>query len=82
MEKGHGFFRDGKGNKSSSRLIGVISIGYALLQSTMIIVLGHFESASIIATSAAASANFIAIAGPAMLYLYNNKKEELLDKVK
>jgi hypothetical protein len=82
MEKGYGFFRDAKGNRSSSRLIGVLSVGYALLQSTMIIILGHFETASIITTSAAASANFLAIAGPAMVYLYNNKKEELNGKVK
>ena len=75
--KGNGFFQDAKGNKSSSRLIGVASIAYALFQSTLIIVLGHFEATSIITTSAAASANFLAIAGPAMVYLYNNKKEEL-----
>ena len=76
METKHGFFTDSKGNKSSTRMIGVITTIYALLQSTLIILLGHVEDASVITTSAASSANFLAIAGPAMIYLYNNKKTE------
>lgn len=77
METTHGYFTDNKGNKSSTRIIGIITIVYALLQSTLIIILGHIEEASVVVTAAASSANFLAIAGPAMIYLYNNKKAEL-----
>lgn len=72
-----GFFEDGRGNKSSSRLIGFTTVLYALLQSTVIIVLGYLEGSSVIATAGASSANFAAIAGPAMVYLYSNKRREL-----
>jgi hypothetical protein len=77
MKTGYNFLEDEKGNKSSSRLIGVTAIVYALLQSTLILVFGHVEGASVIVTASASSANFLAIAGPAMVYLFNNKKEEL-----
>ena len=79
---GFGFFQDNEGNKSSSRLIGFIAICYALLQSTLILIFGHMEGASVIATAGSSSANFLAIAGPSMIYLFNNKKEELNGKVK
>lgn len=76
MEKKDGLFRDGKGNASSTRVIGFIAVLYALLQSTLILYLGHIEGVKVIVTAAASSSNFLAIAGPAMIYLFNNKKEE------
>ena len=76
MIKGNGFFEDRFGNKSSSRLVGFISVIYALLQSTLILYFGHIEGATVVATAAASSANFVAIAGLAMIYLYGNKKTE------
>jgi len=82
MKENNGFFEDKYGNKSSSRLVGFISVVYALLQSTLIIYLGHMEGASVVATAGASSANFLSIAGAAMVYLYNNKAKEANGSVK
>ena len=80
METKRRFFEDANGNKSSSRVIGFSAIVYALLQSTLILVFGHLEGASVIATSAASSANFLAIAGPSMIYMFQQKRTEEIKK--
>jgi hypothetical protein len=76
MGKGHGYFEDGKGNKSSSRLMGVSVVFYALLLSTVTLVFGFLEETKVILSAAAAGTVFTTIAGPAMFYLFNNKVEE------
>lgn len=74
--KVYGFFEGATGNKSTTRLVGFITVMYALLQSTLILAFGYMDEASVIATAGASSANFMAIAGPAMIYLYTNKSKE------
>lgn len=71
------YFEDSKGNKSSSRLIGFIVIMYALLLVTAVILIGVHEKSSVIQTAVAAGTLFTTIAGPAMYYLFNNKREEI-----
>ena len=72
-----GFLQDAKGNDSSTRLLGAIIIIYALLLATAIIILGAVSGVSILLTATAAGTTFTTIAGPAMLFLFHNKKEEL-----
>lgn len=75
--KGHGYFEDAIGNKSSSRLIGVTVVYYALVLATMVQILGFIEGTKVMVTAAASGTVFTTIAGPALFYLFNNKKEEI-----
>lgn len=76
METKVGYFQDGDGNNSSSRLLGFIVTLYALGLATSVIALGHIEETGIMVTAAAAGTIFTTIAGPAMLFMFSNKKEE------
>jgi hypothetical protein len=77
MKTAFGFLQDAQGNRSSSRLIGLIVTIYALVQSSAIVLIGylHNEGLMIIATSAGTA--FTAIAGPVMLFLFGNKSKEV-----
>ena len=77
-----GFFEDAQGNKSSTRLIGALVIIYSLFLVTMILVFGIIEKSSVMLTAAAGGTLFTTTAGPAMWYMFNNKKEELTNDVK
>ena len=72
-----GFLQDAKGNDSSTRLLGTIVILYALVLSTGVIVIGATQAVSVLLTAVAAGTLFTTIAGPAMIFLFQNKKEEL-----
>ena len=77
MKTGHGYFEDSQGNKSSSRMMGVSVVFYALLLSTTVLVFGFLEEGTKVMTSAVAAGTvFTTIAGPAMFYLFNNKVAE------
>ncbi len=73
------FFEDHKGNKSSNRGHFYMITIWAMFMSSFILIFGdHSEMVTI----AGASAGFFtAIVGPAMVYMYNQKKNELnMDK--
>lgn len=70
----NGFFDSVSGNKSSSRLVGFIVILFSLLFVQEIL---FFSSKDIIAASIAAGTMFMTIAGPAMLFMFGNKREEI-----
>lgn len=69
-----GFLQDSNGDFSNSRLIADVVIVVALLLSEQIILLGG--DTSIVVTAAAAGTTFLTIAGPAMGFLFLQKKEE------
>ena len=71
-----GYFEDPKGNKSSGRILGFIVTLYALALSTAIVVLGYIEGTSVLTTAASAGTIFTTMAGPAMFFMFNNKKVE------
>lgn len=71
-----GYFEDAKGNKSSGRVLGFLVTVYALALSTAIVVLGYIEGTKVLTTAAAAGTIFTTIAGPAMFFMFNNKKVE------
>ncbi len=73
----NGYFQDGKGNKSSTRLIGFIVVMYALFESSVVLVFGFIEKSAVMLSAAAAGTLFITIAGPVLVYLFKNKTEEL-----
>lgn len=67
------YFKSISGNKSSSRLIAFIVIMVALLDIQAVVYLGKDN---IINTAIAAGTLFITIAGPAMAFLFVQKKTE------
>jgi hypothetical protein len=73
-----GFLQDAHGNDSSTRLLGSIVILYALVLSSTVIIIGAIQTTSILLTAISAGAIFTTIAGPAMIFMFQNKKEELL----
>ena len=69
-----GFFESISGNRSSTRLIGFIIIIVGLIYSGIILFFGRHE----IVTAAVASGTlFITISGPAMAFLFVQKKTEI-----
>ena len=69
-----GFFQSISGNNSSSRLIGFIVIVAALIFAQEVIIFGKTE---IMAAAGAAGTIFLTIAGPAMAFLFAQKKQEV-----
>ena len=68
-----GYLQDGKGNKSSSRLIGMIVIISALVFAQEVI---YFGRGDIVQSAIAAGTIFITVAAPAMAFLFAQKKNE------
>ena len=75
--KGSGFLQDAQGNKSSSRLIGLIVTAYALVQSSAIVLIGYLHNEGLMTIAVSAGTAFTAIAGPVMLFLFGNKSKEV-----
>lgn len=73
----NGYFQDWKGNKSSTRLIGFIVTMFALIESMMVLIFAYLEGTSVMTSAVAGGTVFASIAGPVMVYLFQNKKEEL-----
>ncbi len=77
-----GYFEISAGNKSSSRLTAFITVMASLALATLIIVVGCWiaidkgEVAPLLAAAGSAGAQFGVIAGGAMFYMYNQKKQE------
>jgi len=71
-----GFFEDSEGNKSSSRALGFIVTLYALLLATGVVVSGYIQNTPTMLLATAAGTIFTTIAGPAMYFMFNNKKVE------
>lgn len=73
-----GFFQSISGNKSSSRLIGFIVVVIALVFAQEIIYAGlHTNPIELMGVAGAAGTLFITIAGPAMGFLFLQKKTEV-----
>lgn len=70
----NGFFDSVSGNRSSSRLSGFIIILAALLFGQEVIWFGRAE---ILTASISAGTIFMTIAGPAMLFMFQNKQTEV-----
>lgn len=69
-----GFFESIGGNRSSSRLIGFLIIIVALGESILVLYWGRDN---VIMAAAAAGTIFITIAGPAMVFLFQQKRTEI-----
>ena len=67
------YFNSISGNRSSSRLIAFIVIMVALIDIQLVLFLGKAE---IVTSATAAGVLFITIAGPAMAFLFVQKKTE------
>ena len=75
--KQRGFLQDSSGNNSSSRLLGFIVTMYALALCTAIIVIGCVQGQAIMLVAAAAGTTFASISGPALAFMFGNKKSEV-----
>ena len=69
----NGFFCSLRGNRSSSRLIGFIVVVAALIFAQEVL---YFGRDNVVMAAAAAGTIFITIAGPAMVFLFSQKKTE------
>jgi hypothetical protein len=69
-----GFFESIRGNKSSTRLIGFVVIIIALVFSQEVLWFGRED---IVQAAIAAGTIFITIAGPAMFFMFEQKKTEV-----
>lgn len=67
------YFESISGNKSSSRVIGFVVITAGLIFAQEVIFLGR---ADIVQASVAAGTLFLTIAGPAMAFLFYQKRNE------
>lgn len=76
MQNKTGYFQDHNGNASSSRVLGFIVVIYALVLSTVVLILGYAEGSKVMLSSAAAGTIFTTIAAPALIYMFNVKKQE------
>ena len=74
-----GFFQSISGNNSSSRLIAFIVVIVALIFAQEVI---YFGKQSVIESAAAAGTIFLTIAGPAMAFVFMQKKIEVKQEVK
>lgn len=72
-----GFFQSISGNKSSSRLIGFLVIIYAMLMGFLVLYWGKEGKEGMIALATASGVLFTTIAGPILIWLYNQKKTEV-----
>ena len=70
------FFSDNKGNKSSSRLSSFMVICFAMLIAQETLLFAYLRKADILMAAGAAGTAFITIAGPAMVFMFNQKKTE------
>lgn len=78
MEPKSGFLQDHNGHNSSSRLLGFLVVIWALILTTAIITVGLMSPTSeLILIAASGGTLFTTIAGPAMFFMFTNKKEEL-----
>ena len=70
----NGFFDSVSGNRSSARMMGfmIIIIGLIFAQEVL-----YFGRDNVALAAAAAGTMFITIAGPALIYLYQNKQTEV-----
>lgn len=71
-----GFFQDANGDKSSSRMAGVVVIFYALLLATAVLIFGFIEKSNVMLTATAAGTLFTTMAGTAMYFLFSQRKNE------
>lgn len=69
-----GFLESISGNQSSSRLIGLVVVFSALVFAQEVL---YFGRADVMASAAAAGTIFITVAGPAMAFLFMQKKQEI-----
>ncbi len=72
----NGFFQDKHGDKSSSRLVGTVVVVCALIFAQQVL---WFGKENVVTAAAAAGTIFLTIAGPAMAFLFWQKKTETND---
>jgi hypothetical protein len=70
----NGFFDSVSGNRSSARLMGFMIIIIALIFTQEVI---YFGRDNVVLAATAAGTMFITIAGPTMIYLFQNKRTEV-----
>lgn len=75
-----GFLKSISGRDSSTRLIGLVVILGALLMAEQVLYYGR-NSENLILVATAAGTLFITIAGPVLVWMFNQKKTEVSQEV-
>lgn len=78
MENKTGYLEEKPGHKSNARLLAFLIVCAALLFSEQVLIFSYLsDGTGILAGSAAASTIFLTIATPALVFMFNYKKQEL-----
>jgi hypothetical protein len=75
-----GFFKSISGRDSSTRLIGFVVIIGALLMAEQVLYWGR-NSENLLLVATAAGTLFITIAGPVLVWMFNQKKTEVKQEI-
>lgn len=67
------YLENGNGDKSSTRLIGFIVVIWTLVLSTAVL---YWGKENVILAAAAAGTLFTTMAGPTLIWIYQQKKQE------
>lgn len=70
------------GNQSSTRLIGIVVIIYAMIMAFLVLYWGKEKNESIMQLATAAGTLFGMIAGPTFIWIYGQKKTEVKQETK
>jgi hypothetical protein len=76
----NGFFKSISGRDSSTRLIGFVVIIGALLMAEQVLYWGR-NSENLLLVTTAAGTLFITIAGPVLVWMFNQKKTEVKQEI-
>lgn len=76
-----GFLKSISGRDSSTRLIGIIVIVYAMLMAFLVLYWGKEKENSLIELSGSAATMFSLIAGPTFIWMYGQKKTEVKQEI-
>lgn len=76
MKAKSGFLQTWDGHNSSTRLLGFSVTMYALLMSTVLLIVGITSGVALMLIATSAGTIFTTVAGPAMVYLFTSKAQE------
>ena len=75
-----GFLKSISGRDSSTRLIGIVVIGYAMLMGYLVLYWGKEADSDILQLALSAGTLFTMIAGPVLVWMYGQKKTEVIQE--
>jgi len=78
MKSKTSLYQDANGNSSSTRIIGMVVVITMIMYTGFILLMAFLHPDQAIAIIGVGAGFFTSTTAPTFIYLYNNKKEELL----